>query len=163
VSEPYFPPPKKTDPYREPAPTPIAAKPPAPVVVRRPEPPPSSVDERKKGRPPPLIPSSVFAGQRWYGDESLFARYPRPFAFMIFALFGSILWSNIEVLLHGGLYGSITSLFSPAGTLLGLWVLITGRPMDGNDTAHWWQRGTIIVGGIGVFLGVALRLALAYG
>ncbi len=79
------------------------------------------------------------------------------------ALGGGITWSTVDSLLHGGVYGRITTVFAPVLLLTGGWIVGFGYPIDPEDglPPRKWTIGYFAAAGAGLLMGVGLSLLLA--
>lgn len=157
--EPYFPKPSPKSVYREPAkdalPRAVAAK--KPVVVTRPQ-------EHPDGLVASRSPLAATPRPTTYWERhALLMRYPRPFGALVTALGGWVTWSTIDSLVHGGLYGRVTTVFGPVMFLSGAWVVLFGYPIDPVDglPPRAWTMGYFTAALVGLVVGIGLALALA--
>jgi hypothetical protein len=161
---PFFPPPRpRGEPYREPAPVPAVTEVAAPaqprkaiVFVTRPEPQPDETPPRRVPAAP-----NLFAKERSYWDRyGTFTRFPRVFGALLVALGGSVTWSSVDTLLHGGFYGRRSAVLGPVALATGLWPLIFGMPRDGGHPPPWWTLGYVTCAVLGFAIGLGLLYLL---
>lgn len=158
--EPYFPKPSPRSVYREPQPVvPDASAPTTkkPVVIRRPK------DHLDMQPPRAVVGSTSHRAPTYWERHELLIRYPRSFGALCFALGGGITWSTIDSLLHGGVYGRLTTAFAPVLMFSGAWIVVRGYPIDPEDglPPRGWTFGYFTVALVGLLLGVGLAVALA--
>jgi hypothetical protein len=149
-----FPKPRPREPYRSSGDRPVIPEtPPAPrKKLAAPEPP-----TRPPAAPVPSLAEIRREERVFWRRNSLLAQYPRPFALAVTILGALATWAIIDVLAHGGAYGMLRTLFSPAIFFAGLWPLLWGAPEEEDGTAPgWWTVGYVGSVACGLCVGIWL-------
>ncbi len=107
--------------------------------------------------------TSVARADTYWERHTALKRYPRPFGVVCVALGGWVTWSTVDSLLHGGMYGRVTTVFGPVMLLSGAWVVLFGYPIDAADglPPRAWTAGYLGAALLGLVVGIGLALALA--
>ncbi len=164
ADDPFFPQPRAKGSYREPAQRELvvtgtqSAGDEVKATIMRPlhleEVPPSVKKEPRMGR-------IAEEEQRFWGSQSLVARYPRTFAALLTVIGAVSTWDSVWTLMHGGFY-SKRALLGPPMLAAGIFPLIFGFPSDPDEgNPRWWKIGYGVTFGVGVLGGAMLVYYLA--